>query len=254
MDQIIGEANLEIAVLVVAGAMLIAWRAGIRLGNGLRIAGVAKPSKSDDASIALLSLLLAFTFGVSISKYDQRRVAVVADGNAIGDFYTCASLLKEPTRTRIQTVIRQYGELRLQLASAPIDDAGFEAALARFRRMHDQMTSLVQQAVNDGTPLAVSLINALNAVISNQALRLAAIRDHLPSSILILLFISAIISTLLIGREQGFAQNYEITGTLCFIFLVSSGIYVTLDLNRPERGFIRASQQPIEELLSSMPK
>ncbi len=80
----------------------------------MRIAETA-PSKFDDASLALLGLLLAFTFGVSISKHDQRRLAVVADSNAIGDFYTCASLIKEPTRTKLQTVIREYAELRLSL-------------------------------------------------------------------------------------------------------------------------------------------
>jgi len=59
---------------------------------------------------------------------------------------------------------------------------------------------------------------------------------------------------LLVGREQGNDDDYDVAGTLCFIFLVSIAVYVTLDLNRPERGLIRVSQEPIERLLSSMPK
>lgn len=120
--------------------------------------------------------------------------------------------------------------------------------------MHDRMTGLVAQALNDGTPIAVSLTNTLNAVTSNQAARLAAFRDRLPSSIIMLLFVSAVVTTLLIGREQGLTGGCEIAGTLCFILLVTSAIYVTLDLNRPERGFITVSQEPIERLLSSMAK
>ena len=81
--------------------MLAAWRIGWRMGRALRGREGVKPSKFDDASMALLGLLLAFSFGMSIAKHDQRRLAVVADANAIGDFYTCASLLKEPTRTRL---------------------------------------------------------------------------------------------------------------------------------------------------------
>ncbi len=69
-----------------------------------------------------------------------------------------------------------------------------------------------------------------------------------------LLFVSAIATTLLIGREQGIAQSSDVAGTLCFILLVSLAVYVTLDLNRPERGLIRVSQEPIERLLSSMPR
>jgi hypothetical protein len=36
--------------------------------------------------------------------------------------------------------------------------------------------------------------------------------------------------------------------------LVSFAVYVTLDLNQPERGLIRVSQEPIQRLLSSMIK
>lgn len=254
MEQIVREMNLELAILLLAMAMLLAWRFGIYLGHRLRDGNGTKPAKFDDASIALLSLLLAFTFGVSISKYDQRRIAVVADSNAIGDFYTCATLLKEPVRTKLQTVISEYLKLRLQLAASRIDDAILRASLPRFQRLHDQMTALVQQALGEGTPVAASLINALNAVTSNQASRLAAVRDHLPASVLILLSTSAIISALLIGREQGFTNNPEAIGAICFILLVSCGIYVILDLNRPERGIIRISQEPIEELLFSISK
>ena len=87
---------------------------------------------------------------------------------------------------------------------------------------------------------------------SNQASRLAAYRDRLPASILFLLFTCSILTVLLLGREQGAANNSEIVGTLCFIFLVSLAVYVTLDLNMPEGGWVRVSQEPIERLLSSM--
>jgi hypothetical protein len=68
--------------------------------------------------------------------------------------------------------------------------------------MHDQMTTLVGQAVSDGTPIAVSLANTLNNVTSNQASRLAAYRDRLPTSVVFLLYTCAIVTVLLIGREQ----------------------------------------------------
>ena len=78
--------------------------------------------------------------------------------------------------------------------------------------------------------------------------------NRLPTGILILLFACAIVTALLIGREQGTADGSDIAGTLCFILLVGIAVYVTLDLNLPERGLIRVSQEPIQRLLSSMPK
>jgi hypothetical protein len=43
-----------------------------------------------------------------------------------------------------------------------------------------------------------------------------------------------------------------IAGTVCFIIIVSFAIYVTLDLNQPDRGLVTASQEPIQRLLSTM--
>jgi len=36
---------------------------------------------------------------MALQKYDQRRLMLIADSNSIGDFYTCASLLPEPTKS-----------------------------------------------------------------------------------------------------------------------------------------------------------
>jgi hypothetical protein len=255
MDQVIAQMAAWNVSLALALAMGLAWRGGIWLGNRMRgLQNGREPSKFDDASLALLGLLLAFTFGISISKHDQRRLAVVADSNAIGDFYTCANLLKDPAKTQLQSLIRQYAELRVRLAQSRIDDAQLDVALVEFQHMQDQMTQLVAQALLDGTPIAVSLTNALNAVTSNHAARLAAIRDRLPVSIVGLLFISSIITTMLIGREQGYSKSAEVVGTLCFILLVCSAVYVTLDLNQPDRGLVLVSQEPLERLLLSMPK
>ena len=119
--------------------------------------------------------------------------------------------------------------------------------------MHDQMTAIVEQAVSEGTPIGVPLTNALNSVTSNQTSRLAAYRDRLPSSIVFLLYTCAIVAALLIGREQGIEGSTDVAGMVCFILLVSIAVYVTLDLNRPESGLIRVSQEPIERLLSPIP-
>ncbi len=118
--------------------------------------------------------------------------------------------------------------------------------------MHSRMTKLVAQALNDGRPIATSLADSLNAAIGSQASRLAAYRDRLPTRILFLLFACAIVTALLIGREQGVAASSDIAGTLCFILLVTIAVYITLELNRPEHGLIRVSQEPLERLLSSM--
>jgi len=64
----------------VAVAMIASWLVGRRIGQRLRLKseGKAAVSKFLDASLAVLGLLLAFTFSTALVKHDQRRLMVVA--------------------------------------------------------------------------------------------------------------------------------------------------------------------------------
>jgi hypothetical protein len=252
MEHIVNALDLNVVALTLGAAMLVTWEIGVRMGERLRAKGHVQPSKFADASMALLGLLIAFSFGMSIDRHDRRRVAAVADSNAIGDFYTCVTLLNEPIRGKLQAITRQYAQLRFEVARGSTTEADLNRALTESDQMHREMTELVTQALSNGTPIAVSLTNTLNAMISNQASRLASFRDRLPVSIVLLLFTGAVISVLLIGHEQGRADARDIVGTLCFILLVCVAVWVTLDLNRPERGLIRVSQEPIMRLLNAL--
>ena len=254
MSDIVTGQDIQTIAIILMIVMFAGWGMGRWLGRRLRDRGITQPSKLADASMALLGLLIAFTFGMSIERHDRRRLAAVADSNSIGDFNTCAAMLTEPTRSKLQAVIQRYAQLRLQTARGLRGNADIESALEKSDEMHDQMTQLVREALNNGTPIAVSLTNTLNAVTSNQASRLSAYRDRLPTSIVVLLFAAAISSIMLIGREEGRSDTPDAAGTILYILLVAIAIYVTLDLNRPERGLIRVSQEPIERLLNSMSK
>lgn len=255
MEQIVVESNPWFFVLILAVAMAATWRFGWRLGARLRTRhGEHQISKFDDASLAFVGLLLAFTFGMSLAKHDHRRDMVVADSNSIGDLYTCAAMLKEPVRTKLQTVIREYLVVRVELVSKRVKHATLEEALRRSDQLQDQMTDLVAEAINEGTPMTGSLTNTLNALISNHTARLAAARDRLPASIVWLLFVAAVSSTMLVGREQGLAGTIEIAGTLSYILIVALAVYVTLDLNQPQTGMVTVSQEPLRRLLLSVSK
>ena len=241
-----------LAGLVGAAAMAVSWAIGWTMSRRKKLPErAALESVVDEAALALLGLLLAFTFSMALNKYDRRREALVTDSNAIGDFYTCATLAPEPVRGNLQAVIRDYTQLRVEVARAGTI-AGSPEALARFSGLHDRMTALVGEAIAGGTPLTVPLVNTLNAVTSSHASRLAAVRDRLPGSSLLLLLLSATLVSGLIGRDQATLPRPSLAGTVTFVVIVAMTASVSLDLNHPSKGFIRVSQEPMERLLSSM--
>jgi hypothetical protein len=191
---------------------------------------------------------------MALAKHDQRRQMVVTDSNAIGDFYTCVCLVKEPVRGQLQAVVRKYVEHRMVLAPSFANEAALQEELDEIQQMHGQMQSLVAKAVEDGTPVGIPLVNTLNELTSSHAARLMAVRDRLPGSIVLLLFLGAVVSMALMGKQQGVSEEWRPGATIGFTVLVCMVVWVTLDLNQPQRGLITVSQEPLQRLLSGMGK
>jgi hypothetical protein len=253
MDVMLSRPSPSLIALFLAVGMAASWIIGYWVG-GREPTPVLEPSESrlDDASLTLLALLLAFAFGTAMARHEQRRLMVIADANAIGDFYTCASLLKEPVRKPLQAQIRAYTRLRLETARQGLKPGELDRALDSFQQMQQEMTALVSQAVDIGTPIASSLTNTLNGVTSAHGSRIAAAEDRLPTAIPLLLLTSALTSAFLVGRESGKLRRMAIAGMVSFILIVTLAIYVTFDLDDPQNGLIYPGQQPIERVFSSM--
>jgi hypothetical protein len=244
MGNFIEHLHAWLVAIFFAAAMFACWGAGFRHGRSVRAEPKDDPdTKFVDAGMALLGLLLAFTFSMSLGRHDQRRLAVVAESNAIGDFYTCATLLKEPQRSRLREVVHEYAK---ELLKAPQEAK--QSADQHFGRM----TDIVHEAIKEGTPIVVPLTNTLNNVTSSNASRLAAYQESLPWSIILLLFLSSIVPAYLIGAKQGASHRLHLSGSFSFIILVSLVVFVTLDLNQPRRGLIKVNQKSLERLIEYM--
>lgn len=68
------------------------------------------------AIFALLGLLLAFSFSMAASRYENRKQDVVQEANAIGTAYLRTDLLPEPQRSAAADLFRRYTDVRLELA------------------------------------------------------------------------------------------------------------------------------------------
>jgi drug/metabolite transporter (DMT)-like permease len=249
MESMIERLDAWLTALFFAVAMLASWTIGWRWGRRSPSEPGEDPgTKFTDASLALLGLLLAFTFSLALGRHDQRRQAAVAESNAIGDFYTCASLLKEPSRSKLQAVVRDYARHKLDMTRESAKDQ----AILRCQEMHARMTDIAAEAVADGAAIAVPLTNTLNNVTSSHASQLAADKERLPGIIVVLLLLGSVVPTFLMGLHQGASHTAHLSGTCSFVVLVTLVIFVTLDLNQPTSGLIRVSQESLERLVQSM--
>jgi hypothetical protein len=255
MSTLLTGVDAWVTAVLLAVLMAVTWEIGRRRGVRLKRENRPAPAtKFSEATLALLGLLLAFTFSMALGKHDQRRLMLLQDSNAIGDFYTCASLLKEPVRGKLQGVIRKYVQFLLTLAKESPSEERLQKGLDDLQAMHGRMQTLVGEGLDSGTPVATPLVNTLNEVTSSHAARLSALRDRLYPSIVLLLFLAALVSMAQLGMYQGSAGELQPGATFGFVVLVSMVVWVTLDLNQPQRGLITVSQEPLQRLLSGMGK
>jgi hypothetical protein len=255
VDSFVERIDTWLLALIFASAMFASWALGWRRGRSQGPPSGEDPElKFIDASVAVLALLLAFTFAMALGRHDQRRLAVVAESNAIGDFYTCASLLREPYRAKLENAIRDYGKFQLDTSSGRLTEASEKLASDRCLEMQGHMTAIVAEAISADPSLTLALANTLNNVTSTNASRLAMYQEKLPWSIILVLLLSAIIPAFLIGEKQGLSHKVHFSGPSAFVMLVTLVILVTLDLNEPRHGLIRVSQGSLERVIQSMGK
>jgi hypothetical protein len=78
-----------------------------------------------------LFVLLGFTLGMAVSRFDRRRELVVREANAIGTTYLRAQTLAQPYRDNLEQLLREYVDARIDFLAVGLDPTQFEQAVKR---------------------------------------------------------------------------------------------------------------------------
>ena len=76
----------------------------------------------ENSMLGLLGLLLAFTFGISLEKFNERRRVIVEEGNAIGTAILRADLYADSVRAKLREEFQHYVETRISYYDAGINE------------------------------------------------------------------------------------------------------------------------------------
>ena len=95
-------------------------------------------------------------------------------------------------------------------------------------------------------------ILALNEMIDNHGKRLAALQNFIPPIVLLMLSVMAAVACGFAGYASGLDPLRTRLPVFITAFLVCGVIFVVLDLDRPNVGFIIISQQPLIDTLASL--
>ena len=241
--------------LALFAGMLTLLEVGRRLGarRAQDDGGRAGLTAVEGAVFGLFGLLVAFTFSGASSRFEQRRVLIVEEANAIGTAWLRVDLLPEGAQPEMRTRFRSYLDSRLAVYQE-FAETGTTDALARSNAVQLELWK-AGVAASAGLPQATMLLlPAMNQMIDLTSTRTMATRFHQPKVIFAILMVLALLASLLAGYGMAGTRRQRWLHMVGFAAVTSAAFFVILDLEYPRRGLIRVDDADyvLYELRASM--
>jgi len=233
-----------------AGAALSRWLSQLR-GQDVELSE-SQQGYVVSSIFALLALLLAFTFGSAVDRFQTRRQLVVQEANAIEAVYLQAQLLDEPHRSRFADLLVRHTENHLKLAQLRHDDASAQRLLAEDDMLlRDIWTATVSAFQSIKTlDFSSTFVGSVNDLVKVNAERKAFRRTQIPATILAALIFYALVAAAVLGGVMRTRKGRQFS-----ILLLALNIFALMlvaDINRPVEGTIRESQEAMERMLARL--
>lgn len=235
--------------LVYSISLLVALIGGLKLGHVFgkrwRVSGQEseKGNTMDGVVFALLGLLLAFSFSGAMSSYGSHRDLLIKEARAITDFYQKLDLLPENTKAFLQIEVREYADLRLEATQADMDSSAEQEALTRSKCVQKQIwAELTEYVKKSGNTTANNqLLTAFSVMTGAVDDQFADVNNHVPVVVYGLIFILAIMASLMAGYGMANLKKLPVIRVVIFSLAVCATVYTIIDLEFQRTGLFNAS-------------
>lgn len=193
----------------------------------------------EGALLGLVALLLAFTFSMSASRYEERRHIIIEEANVIGTAILRADLYPDSIRAAFRKDFEAYVEERIEYFEAGTDTTRILESLARCNAIAMKLWNRATTLGHDPKNLISTnqMIPALNQMIDIVTTRFATSLAKVPKSILWLLFLLCLVASFVVGYGRK-GKKLDWVMVAGFSLMTSLAIYLILDLDRSRRGII----------------
>jgi hypothetical protein len=238
----------------IALLVLLSIEGGRWLGNRRRVRSEQEHDGSVGAmvgaTLGLLAFMLAFTFGMASGRYDIRKSLVLDEANALGTTYLRSAMLPD-RRDEIRGLLREYVQARLDAVQTGKVVENIQRSEELQQQLWVHATTVAQQHPDS---IVVGLfVQSLNEVIDLHAKRVTAgLRNRIPATIWVGLFLLAVLSLGAMGYHAGLATSSRSPAVVAVALAFAAVIGLVADLDRPGEGLLTVSQQALIDVRESM--
>lgn len=232
--------------------------------SGYRVGLFRKDSRKDAEAggggivltslFAILGLVLAFTYAAGVGRLDARKQAVIGEANALGTAFLRADVVAEPGRSELKKALYEYALTRSIPPGTAITEKERKAVIDTTLQKQNYIWPATLQilAQENPEPIEASLLEAINSVFDAHTVRMAAVLDHLPNTVMWLLLLVASAALSVAGYNAGLQGRMSRLRMSALTIVLTAIALVILDFDRPNDGTIVVSQHSINDVIASM--
>ena len=207
------------------------------------------------AFLALVGLLLAFTFGNSLSIAQSIKAAATDEAAALGTAFLRADYLAEPGRTDLKVAIFDYASTRLVPQDEPIDtQAELRTWLETSLKAQARLWPLTLAATREPTPPPIQafVAGAVNDALDAHLYRLATHSVPIAAFTQAVGFAASVMAVFLLADRTGLLGRSLTWRVFLFSFLAGLVLYTVVDVRRGFQGLIRVDQSELRATIFDM--
>lgn len=247
--------------LVTLALLIISVEVGYRTGLKVKVE-MTQPMKDQISTIqtailTIFTFLLGFTFAMALSRFDNRKQMVVKESNAIGTAVLRSQLLPENQRAKMNELFKDYVNVEFSITSRA------NVPLKENKELNNEakrlQTLMWNEAFNatEKNPLSVPaglFVISINQLIDIKTERDIAISNHVPEIVLLGLLLFAALAIGILGYGNGLAATHARYPAIILCLVITLSFILIIDLDRPNRGFTKVSQESMVDLMTIINK
>ncbi len=237
---------------------LLAIEVGLRLGRRSRehiAQESARPIGTVGAAVlGLMAFVIAMTFGSATGRFDARKAALLDDVTAIQTAYLRTSMLPEPHRTTVRSLLRDYVQARAGIVYAYGQPETLHLVEAHARTLQQLMWSRVEAMIEDGGGTPESFAAALNEMFNLHTRRVVlGAYYRIPGFMWWAIIFASAVAMVAVGFQFGVAGGRRVPAAkLALALTFALVMMLAFDLDRAREGLVSVNQKPMIDLYQSM--
>ena len=250
--------------LLIAASLLLAIEVGAWNGRRIRAKpgdvkqarNIARNDLEVGALLALLGLILAFSYSFGLSRLDLRKEALLQETNSISTAFVRADLLPEPVRSELRSRLRDYAVTRVLSAEDTRRVSSVLEKVELSQQAQDLLWPTLKQALDGDIPGHVQMLNiqSINDLLDADTTRNAVGWDRFPLPVFGYLVALGALAVAMAAQNAERKEALSRVRVSVFAFALATLIFIIIDFDNSSRGLIQLNQGPLTDLIEEMEK